>query len=135
MLVVDQDHLVARRGIGEADAARVRPVGDLAYRALRRELPVGKREKMRELCGLEAADAEVHGVLHRSRRTMGSGRRWNHPVSAPDFCHARRALGRGNRRPHQAGGGYDGLAIKRCERCLWPAEPYCQAMMRPNREQ
>jgi hypothetical protein len=54
MLVVDQEQLVARPGLGQADAARVTrrpPVGDPSHRAPLCELLVGQGEQMRKPLG------------------------------------------------------------------------------------
>ena len=69
VLVVGEDHLVARRSVGEADAAGIGPVGFSAQRAARGELGVRQREQMRELFGRQAGDAEGHGILLSLRRT------------------------------------------------------------------
>jgi hypothetical protein len=47
VLVIDEDQLVARQGIGEADPARVAGapfIGDLPHGAFRREFGVGQSE-------------------------------------------------------------------------------------------
>jgi hypothetical protein len=59
MLVIDQDQLVARLGVGEADAARARPVGNPPHRAMLLERPVRHVKQWREGFGRKALDAEV----------------------------------------------------------------------------
>src|SRR4029079_2362033 len=61
MLVVDQNDFVARRCIGKTDAARAWTVRDFPERPLRRQLCLRKREEVRKLSGLKAANAEVQG--------------------------------------------------------------------------
>ena len=53
------------RRVGRADAAGMRPVGDLAQRAVRGELGVRQREQMGEWCGV--------------------GQAKGHPIWAPGF--------------------------------------------------
>src|SRR5579872_7168969 len=61
MLEIEQNELVARRGVGETDAARARALRNPAHGAVRFELRIREREKMCELSSLEAANPEVHG--------------------------------------------------------------------------
>jgi hypothetical protein len=66
MLVVDEDQLVAERGVGEADAARISRlagIGDLPHRARFRQFGVGHLEQRRETLGRQAADPKAHGWL------------------------------------------------------------------------
>ena len=63
MLVIDQDQFVAEIGIGEADAARPRRVGDLPHGAVFDELRVRKREQRRELIGRQALNTKVHDEI------------------------------------------------------------------------
>ncbi len=79
VFVVDEDHLVAGRCVGEADAARGGPVGDFPDGAVRRKLRVRQREKMYELLGFEAADAKGHDVL------LCGGQWCAGRVETPDF--------------------------------------------------
>ena len=58
--MVDEDYLVARLGVAEADAAGARCVGDPSHGTMFGKLGVRERKKMIELSGLEAADAKVH---------------------------------------------------------------------------
>jgi len=64
VFVVYQDDLIAWRRIGEADTARGRAIGNFPHGALRSELCIRQGEKMGELSGVEAANAEGHSALH-----------------------------------------------------------------------
>ena len=63
VLIVDQDELVARPRVGEADAARARAIGDSPHRAVLPELGAGEMKQRRECFGRQAANAKVHDVL------------------------------------------------------------------------
>ena len=75
-------------GVGEADAAGAGPVGDLAHRALRRQLGVVEREQVGELFGRQAGDAEVHGCPPWCREDNGRGRGGNPPDFGTRFLRA-----------------------------------------------
>jgi hypothetical protein len=59
MLVIGQDQLVARLGVGEADAARARPVGNPPHRAMLLERPVRHVKQRLEFDGGEPADGMI----------------------------------------------------------------------------
>ena len=60
MLVVDEDQFVAGPGVGQADAARPRTVGDPPNGTMRGKLGFGYGKKMIELAGLQPANAKIH---------------------------------------------------------------------------
>ena len=64
VLVMDQHHLVAGLGVGQADAAGIAAgIGDASNRAAGLELLVGKREEAGEGFGRQADDAKGHGSV------------------------------------------------------------------------
>jgi len=81
---IGEDHLLARRRVGQADAAGCAIVHALPNRALRGQLGVRQREQGSEAFGLKAANAKAHGVLQLAGKDIGFRAATNHPISAPD---------------------------------------------------
>src|SRR5205814_5438554 len=77
MLEVDQQDLVARLAVREADAAGICRFGDPALGAAGRQIFLGQPEQMGEVLGRQTGNAEAHDptsmALHTYRR-MGRGR-------------------------------------------------------------
>src|SRR5262249_23884696 len=88
MLVVDEDQFVADFGVGQADTARPRPVGDPPDGTMCGKLGIGQREKVLELARLQAPNTKIHESPPSIglRGMMASPKVSSHPISAPIFA-------------------------------------------------
>ena len=101
MLVVDEDHFVARRRVGEADAAGRAMLGGAADRAERCQLGVVECEQVGEVFGRQAGDAKAHGVLH----SVCAGYAAQRAAIPPDFRFLHGALRADRRRARRRHAG------------------------------